>query len=189
MTVTPMYQIDWILRIVRIEISFRHCKKNSYRLKLRCNNHLSLQLRHELRETSLSRRLTNAVRVSPQNVAEGGMVAFWWERKTQDRDPGKNPSMYRKESRPTVPFSTRRICSRAASLSFVSIAHHVSKSDAYTKTLRANLGIQYSSFNSVMKGELPQCSPGYIVINLYMNMFYEHQPIYMNMFYDNRLTI
>jgi hypothetical protein len=30
--VTHTHQIDWIFLIVRIEISFWHCKKNSYRL-------------------------------------------------------------------------------------------------------------------------------------------------------------
>jgi hypothetical protein len=72
------------------------------------------------------------------NAAQGGMVAFWWERKTRDRDPGKNPSMYRKEPR-TAPFSTGRICSRAVALSFVIIAHHVSKSDVDKDTSREQI--------------------------------------------------
>ena len=94
--ITHTHQIDWIVRVVCIEISFCHCKKNSYGLKLRFNSHLSLQLR--LRETSLSRRLTNAAWVVAMECRKGGMVTLWWENKTRGRDTrGGNPSMYRKE--------------------------------------------------------------------------------------------
>jgi hypothetical protein len=60
------------------------------------------------------------------------MVTFFWRggEETRGRGPGENPSMYRKEPCKHSPFSTGRICSHAVALSFVSIAHHVSKSDA-----------------------------------------------------------
>jgi hypothetical protein len=65
--------------------------------------------------------------LSPWSAAKVEWLLFGGREK-RDRDPEKNPSMYRKESR-TAPFSTGRICSRAVALPFVSIAHHVSKSD------------------------------------------------------------
>jgi hypothetical protein len=123
--VTQTYQIDWIFRKLRFEISFWHCKKNSYRLKLRCKNHLSLQLRAELREASLGRRLTTA-----------GLVTFWWERKIRGRNHGENPSVYRKEPS-TAHFPPGEFVH--AQLLYPSSALLITSARAMpTKTLRAN---------------------------------------------------
>jgi hypothetical protein len=92
--------------------------------------------------------------VSPWNAAQGGMVAFWWERKSRDRDPGKNPSMYRKEPR-TGSFSTGRICSRAVALSFVIIAHTSAKTMS-TNSLRANKFAQWKTRFILMSFQVHQ---------------------------------
>jgi hypothetical protein len=113
MTVTPMYQIDWIFRVVRIEISFWYCKKNSYKLKLRCNNHLSLQLIPELRETPLIRRPDNAPEVVPIECSWGAMVTFWCAGKPGAGIPKKIPRCTGKnqEQAPLYPLSALLITS------------------------------------------------------------------------------
>ena len=106
-------------------------------------------------------------------------VTFWWERKSLDVQETTKEANF----------------ARAVALSFVTIAHHVSKGDgdkfasreqirpvenafcmsfqAHQLTIYPNrLDVQYISFNSCMREELP-CSPGYNVIDLYMNMFYD----------------
>ena len=98
--VTRTYQVDWIFRKLRFEISLWHCKKNSYRLKLRYKNHLSLQLSSELREASLARRLTNAARVlaMPWSAAKVKWLLFdGRENSGAEIMHGENPSLYRKE--------------------------------------------------------------------------------------------
>jgi hypothetical protein len=57
------------------------------------------------------------------------MVTFWWERKTGAEITENIPPRVQERTK-LSPFSTGRICSRAAALSHVSIAHHISKSDA-----------------------------------------------------------
>jgi hypothetical protein len=117
MTVTPMYEIHWIFRIICFVISFWHCKKNLYRSKLHCGNHLSLQLRHKLRhETSLSRRLINATRVVAMEWSSNGYSVL-----VRQENPEKIPRCTGKKPRQ---FSL------AVALSFVTIAHNDRKSDA-----------------------------------------------------------
>jgi hypothetical protein len=133
--VTHTYQIDWIFRILRFEISLWHCKKESYRLKLRCKNHLSLQPRPELREMSLSRRLTNAPRVLAitWSAAKVEWLLFGGRGKPGAEIPEKIPPCTGKNQ--AQPISTGRICSRAAALSALLIT---SARAMPTKTLRAN---------------------------------------------------
>ena len=103
--ITQTLQIDRIVRIVRIEIIFWDCKKNSHRLILGCRNHLytcsrdlSYERRH--RETSLSRRLNSAAQVSAM------AVVLRWNRIFGER--GKTLGKYKKEPSTTYlkPFST-----------------------------------------------------------------------------------
>jgi hypothetical protein len=127
------------------------------------------------------------------------MVTLWWENKTRGRDTrGGNPSMYRKELS-TALFHRANFFIRSW---FILRQHCSSRQQERfwpTKTLRANkfvrsgkrfshtsfqahqavttdsnLDIQHSSFNSVMKGEIPS-------VPLWLQC---HQPVYMNMFYD-----
>ena len=95
--VTHTYQIDWIFRILRFEISLWHCKKESYRLKLRCKNHLSLQPRPELCEMSLSRRLTNAPRVLTWSAAKVEWLLFGGRGKPGQKSRRTSLRVYRKE--------------------------------------------------------------------------------------------
>jgi hypothetical protein len=100
---------------------------------------------------------------------------------------GENPSIYRKNSpdRPRFPsgefFRAQFLCplstllittERVMPTKSFRILHEFSSASA--NNIPTRLDIQYSSFNSavLVREELP-CSPGYNVINLYMNMFYD----------------